>query len=270
MKLICVDDETLVLRLTESLCREILPKDAEIHSFTHAAEALEWTASNPADVALLDIDMPGMNGLELAANIKRLSPDTRIIFLTGYSEYAVEAFSMHVAGYLMKPVSRERLAEEIGYALEGHSSGDEPPAHISAKTFGNFDLLVDGSAVAFARSKSKELLAYLVDRQGSSITRAEAAAVLWEDSFYDRAMQKQLDVVIRSLRTTLETYGADGILEIQKGSMRVRPEMLDCDLYRFMDGDIDAVNAFRGEYMSAYPWAELTEAYMERRAQSLK
>ena len=264
MNLICVDDEALVLQLTAALCKEILPEDSEINTFTKAADALEYAAANPVDLALLDIDMPGMNGLVLAANIKNLRPDAAIIFVTGYADYAVDAFSMHVAGYLLKPVNKERLAEEIRYALGGQS-GELAVPHIQAQTFGNFDLLVDGRAVSFARSKAKELLAYLVDRQGSNITRAEAAAVLWEDSLYDRSMQKQLDVVIRSLRATLDECGVGEILELQRGFIRIVPELIDCDLYHFFAGDINAVNAYRGEYMTAYSWAELTAAYMDRK-----
>ena len=269
MNLICVDDEALVLQYTVEICREILPSDTAVNGFLRAAEALEWVAANPVDIALLDIDMPGMSGLALAARIKAISPDTAVIFVTGYSEYAVEAFSMHVAGYLLKPVSKERLSEEIGYALENHVPHGLGSAHITAVCFGNFDLFVDGSAVAFTRSKAKELLAYLVDRQGSSITRVEAAAVLWEDSFYDRSLQKQLDVVIRSLRATLGNYGIEDILEMQKGSIRIRPELLDCDLYRFIAGDIDAVNSYRGEYMTAYSWAEMTTAYIDRKLEMM-
>ena len=266
MRLICVDDEALVLSLTVSLCEEILPQGTEISSFTRSQDALDWFDGHTADVALLDIDMPGMDGLVLAAKIKEKSPDTAIVFLTGYSQFAVDAFSLHASGYLLKPVSKERLQEEIAFALKGQPSQEAPaPPHIYVQSFGNFDLLVDGQAVTFSRSKAKELLAYLVDRRGSNITRAEASAVLWEDSFYDRSLQKQLDVVIRSLRTTLEESGVGDILEIQRGFMRIRPELIDCDLYRFMEGDINAVNAYRGEYMTAYPWAELTTAYMDRR-----
>jgi len=265
MNLICVDDEALVLQLTMALCKEILPADAQINGFIRATDALNWAGEHPVDIALLDIDMPEMNGLVLAANIKKQQPDAAVIFVTGYDHYAVEAFSMHVAGYLLKPVSKERLAEEIRYAIDGGPSGELAVPHIQAHTFGNFDLLVDGKAVSFARSKAKELLAYLVDRQGSSITRAEAAAVLWEDSFYDRSMQKQLDVVIRSLRTTLDDSGVGEILELQRGFLRIQPELIDCDLYRFFAGDIDAVNSYRGEYMTSYSWAELTAAYMDRK-----
>ena len=264
MRIICVDDEDLVLRLTGSLCRDIAPADCEVEEFLFAQDALDWfREGNRADIALLDIDMPDINGLALAAKIKEISPDTAIVFLTGYAQFAVDAFAMHASGYLLKPVDRERLTEEIRYALAAHPAQEQ--AHITAVTFGNFDLLVDGRPVPFARTKSKELLAYLIDRQGGSVSRAEAFAALWEDAMYDRSMQKQLDVVFRSLRSTLEDNGIGEILELQRGTIRVRPELISCDLYRFLAGDIDAVNAYRGEYMSSYAWAELTEAYIERK-----
>ena len=267
MNLICVDDELLVLSMTTTLCRSILPEGTEINGFTRVSDALSYAAENPVDIALLDIDMPGMNGLVLAARLKELRPDATIIFVTGYAQYAVEAFSIHAQGYLLKPLSKEKLEQEIRYALgENHAVAETGAApHVFARTFGNFDLLVDGKTISFSRSKAKELMAYLVDRQGGSITRPEAAATLWEDSFYDRSMQKQLDVVIRSLRTTLDEAGIGDVLEVQRGYMHIRPELMDCDLYRFLAGDIDAVNSYRGEYMTAYSWAELTAGYIERK-----
>ena len=77
-------------------------------------------------------------------------------------------------------------------------------------------------------------------------------------------MQKQLDVIIRNLRKTLKEYNISEILEMERGILRVVPDKFNCDLYRFMDGDIDTVHAFRGEYLSDYPWASITEAYMDR------
>lgn len=79
---------------------------------------------------------------------------------------------------------------------------------------------------------------------------------------YDRPMQKQLDVIIRSMRDTLREYGIEEIFEMKKGALRVIPEKISCDAYRFFDGDINAVDAYRGEYMSNYSWASITESYM--------
>ena len=108
-------------------------------------------------------------------------------------------------------------------------------------------------------------MAYLIDRQGGSVTRSAAFAALWEDVPYDRSKQKYLDVVIRSLRDTLSAHGAGELLSIQKGTLRIRPELLDCDLYRFLNGDVDTINVYRGEYMNAYAWASLREAWVERK-----
>ena len=262
MRAICVDDEKLITDYVVSLCRG-LPPLTEAEGFTRARDALAWLKENSADLALLDIDMPDMNGLTLAAEIKKISPDTAIIFLTGFSEYAVKAFELRASGYLLKPVSKEKLAAEVVYALSGKRN--MPEGHVQAKTFGNFDLFVDGKLVTFRQSKCKELLAYLIDRQGSSVTRAEAFAILYEDRMYDRPMQKQFDVIIRSLRDTLEEYQISEILEMKRGTLRIVPELISCDAWRFFSGDTDAINAYRGEYMNAYSWAEETESFLSRK-----
>ncbi len=262
MRAICVDDKSLITDYLVSLCRG-LPPITEAVGFTRARSALQWLRENDAGLALLDIDMPDMNGLALAAEIKKLRPRIAVIFLTGFSEYAADAFQLRASGYLLKPVSKERLAAEVAYALGGKRAA--PKAHIRAKTFGSFDLLVDGEPVAFRQAKCKELLAYLIDRQGGSVTRAEAFSILWEDRLYSRPMQKQFDVILRSLRDTLAERGAGDILEMGKGTLRIRPEQISCDAWRFFSGDAEAVNAYQGEYMSAYSWAGSTESYMNRR-----
>jgi two-component SAPR family response regulator len=253
-----VDDEKLILDDTVSKCRE-MPQIREVEGFTRPAEALAWLEQNAVDLVLLDIDMPGMNGLEMAATIKEKWPEISICFLTGYSKYAVDAFSVRATGYLLKPVSKKRLEEEVSYAL---SEKKRLTGHIVVQTFGNFDLWVDGKLVGFRMAKCKEILAYLIDKHGTSVTRAEISAMLWEDRLYNRKLQKQLDVYIRSLRETLRDYNIEEIFEMQKGSLRIRPEQITCDAYLFFDGDSEIVNSYRGEYMSAYSWASMTESLM--------
>ena len=261
MTAICVDDERLLMEETLALLGA-LPQITRAEGFTRADEALEWLGENRADIALLDINMSEMSGMELAALIKTKWPETAIVFLTAYPQYAVDAFELRATGYLLKPTSRERLERELEYAFSrkpSHSAG-----HIVMRTFGDFDCFVDGEALRFRQARCKELLAYLVDRRGSSVTRAEAFSILWEDRLYDRAMQKQLDVIIRSLRVTLQEAGIGAVLEMKGGTLRLRPELIDCDLYRFLNGEVKALNEYRGEYMNGYSWAQLTEAYMSR------
>lgn len=267
MKAICVDDEGLILSRTVSLVKKTNIFD-EVEAFMDALEALDYLDNEKADLALLDIDMPQMGGLELATNIKAKCPDIKIIFLTGYSEYAVDAYAMHATGYLLKPVSYEKLQSEIEYALET-SAGEansvksrKASPRVKVETFGFFNVLVDGRLVAFKRSKAKELLGCLVDRRGQFISRKDLFYILWEDDDYDRAKQKYLDTIIRSLKDTLEEYGISDIFEAEQGMMRVVPELIDCDLYRFLDKDEAAMDSFRGEYMNSYTWASETEGYL--------
>ena len=262
MTLICVDDEKWVLLDAVSMCRE-LPRVDEVKGFTDSEEALEWLKAHDADIALLDINMPGIDGMALAAWIRENRPDTAILFLTATADFAYDAFELQASGYMLKPVDRERLAAEVEHALARRErKGAE--SKVEVRTFGAFEVLVDGRPVSFARAKARELLAYLVDRQGSSVTRSAVFAVLYEDALYDRSMQKQLDVVIRSLRESLARAGIEDIIELKGGRLRVRPERLDCDMYRLFSGDADAIRAFRGKYMNGYAWTGMNDALAAR------
>jgi two-component SAPR family response regulator len=264
MKIICVDDEELVLNLVVYLCSQ-LPDIDDVRGFTDSLEALDYLRENKADLAILDIDMPKLNGINLAVKIKGINPDTAIIFLTGYSHFAVEAFKLHAQGYLLKPVNKEQLIAEIKYALSPKVEKKYP--HIFARTFGEFDFLVDSKPVCFQRSKSKELLAFLVDRNGAGVKRAVAFAALYEDAPYDRKMQKQFDVIIRSMKDTLKENGIEDIFDMKSGELRLKTEMFECDYYNLLSGDTDAINSFRGEYMNSYGWASITEADIAYRCQ---
>ena len=162
------------------------------------------------------------------------------------------------------PVSQEVLADEVAYACRERKN--TATDHIRVKTFGYFDVYVDGKLVSFKLAKAKEILAYLVDKQGSSVTRADLFAAVWEDRLYDRRMQKQLDTYIRSLRETLREYGISEIMEMERGVLHVIPEKFTCDSYLFYAGDTEAINSYRGEYMSAYSWASDSEGILSWKA----
>ena len=133
MRAICVDDERILAEELAAMCRE-LPQIHEAKSFVWASDALDWLENNPVDLALLDIDMPEMDGIQLAARIKNKCPETAIIFITGYSQYAVDAFAVRAVGYLMKPVNKSDLAADVAYALSGKQK--RPAGRVVVRTFG--------------------------------------------------------------------------------------------------------------------------------------
>lgn len=259
MTYIAVDDEPFALEDIADALREAVPEVA-LHSFTAPGRALEYAESAPVDVAFLDIELGSMSGLVLAKKLKDLCPEIHIIFVTSHEQYAVKAFQLHATGYLMKPATAEDIRRELTF-LYGES---ETRRRICVQTFGGFEVYVDGTTLSFGRAKAKELLAYLVDRRGAGVTTREACAVLWEDAPYDTARKNYFQTVVADLRASLREARAEDILRRSRNSLAVAPELLECDSYRFLDGDPAAINSYRRDYLPAYSWAEFSVAGLEQ------
>ena len=108
MKIIILDNHKLIIAEIKRQVMSVLPK-AECTCFTKQREAIEYVRKNHVDAALLDIDMPGLNGTEVAELMCRINPRLNIIFVTGYPEYALQAFSVPVSDFIVKPVSEDAL-----------------------------------------------------------------------------------------------------------------------------------------------------------------
>lgn len=252
MKILAVDDEKDPLEILVNILTELEP-EAIIKSFNSPTEALEFAATNPPDVAFLDIRMPGMTGLELAKRLKQYNPKLNVVFATGFSEYAPDAFSMHASGYIMKPVSTRMVKKELDNL---RNPVEVPKKRVFIRTFGNFELFVDGETLHFSRKPAKELLAYLVDRKGSAVTRKELCSVLLQDEAFTRKSQDYLTKIVKELEKTLEEVDAKDIINVTRSEYSVNKENFSCDAYDYLNGVPDAFNNFYGEYMSQYPWAE--------------
>lgn len=118
MNILVTDDEPLQLEELVNVFRRIRP-GADIFAYTWPEDALEAARRHPMDVAFLDIQTGDINGLQLAVELKKVKPDIHIIFVTGYSQYAVEAFSIHATGYLLKPVTEEAVSRELTFIYRG-------------------------------------------------------------------------------------------------------------------------------------------------------
>ena len=261
MIIYAIDDEPLVL---ETLRREIqdAAPGAELYTFSRVSALLSALseANNNPDVIFTDIEMPGMNGLELAVKIKQLKPNTHIVFVTGYSEYAVDAFRLHAGGYILKPVTKERIEEELSLLTENEPAAEDTPGKLKVRCFGSFEVFWKGEPLVFTRQKTKEFLAYLVDRRGELCTSGEIMASLWSEEGNLRSKKAYLRTLTSDLKNVLAEIGMEDLLIREHQQWAVRTQMLDCDYYRMLSGDVNAVNAFKGEYMSRYDWAEMTLA----------
>ena len=206
MKILCVDDEPLMLQMLEMAVKEAKP-DAEIEGFDEPEDLLEAAKQGGCDVAFLDIHMSGMSGVELAKELKAVNPKMNIIFVTGFSEYMGDAMQLRASGYIMKPVTKEAVEEEL--SVLRFPIVPKKNVLLRVQCFGNFDVFTpDGKPLHFDRSKSKEIFAYLVHRHGSSCTIKEIAAALFEDEPYDKKQQGYLQQLTSSMMRALKKVGA--------------------------------------------------------------
>ena len=249
MLAIAVDDEILMLGALVAAIKAS-PDISEVSQFSDCDEALDFVKENAVDVAFLDINMRGMGGLALAEKIISFCPECKIVFCTGYEEYAIPAFKLHASGYLMKPVSAKDVQVEIDN-IKGIRQSQKP---LTVKCFGTFEVYARGEKLTFKRSKTKELFAFLVDRNGAGVTVAEIGVALWENDV-DQKNHNYIHQLFHDLRQSLEAVGVEGIFERNNYFYSLNPEKLDCDYYSYLK---TGKPEFRGEYMSQYSWAEET------------
>ena len=258
VKYLVLDDEIIAAEYLAALIREVDEK-AEVVTETNPVRSLEL-ARQQFHVCFIDIQMPGLNGIEFANEIKKLYPRTNFIFVTGYSDHMGDAFRLDASDYIMKPAN----AGQIRHALENlRYSFQESPAleekqRIQIICFGNFDILIDGKPVKFKFDKTKELLAYLVHRKGTRCTSKEVIANLWEeeghDSYY-RMLKKDLQDVLNKL-------GCGKLIYSERGQIGLANlEFIECDYFKWVENRAEGIKLYNGEYMAQYSWAEEVNAF---------
>jgi two-component SAPR family response regulator len=255
MKAIAVDDELYMLEaLEEAVCAS--SDIAQVERFSSCSAALAYATEHPIDIAFLDINMRGIGGLGLAEKLIELQPRCKIVFCTGYGEYAVSAFQLHVSGYLMKPITAEAVQKEIDH-IKGIRAAEKL---LTIKCFGNFEVLYDGRSLPLKRKKAKELLAVLVDRNGAGITVKQICAILFPDDTDDTKNAAYLRQLILDLKNTLKMIGAEDVLCHETPYYRIDTNLVSCDYFQYLNV---GKPKFHGEYMTQYSWAESTCAMLQ-------
>ncbi|MGN1188949.1 MAG: LytR/AlgR family response regulator transcription factor [Candidatus Ornithospirochaeta sp.] len=274
MTVVAVDDEEISLMCLEAVLDSMDDVD-KVLTFTNAEDTIDFFKNGKADAAFLDIQLylsgGTLNGLMLAAKIKELCPTCHVVFVTSCPEYAVDAFKLHVSGYIVKPVTREAARKELDYIIMEKKAAsnlfsqrlDEEESKVRVQCFGNFEIFYQNKPVVFQLSKAKELFAYLVHRKGASVSMAELAAVLFEDKEDGLSVQSQIRNLVASMRKTFTALGCPDLFNKSRGYISIKTDLIDCDYYSFMSGDSDAINEYSGEYMAQYSWAEFTVGYLE-------
>ncbi len=259
MYIIGVDDRSSIVVMLEKMLQKIDP-DGEHRFYTDPLKVIE-ELDKPIEIAFLDVEMPEMNGIELANRIIGTYPLCNIIFLTGHSEYMPAAFDIHASGYVMKPFSQKKIEDAINHRR--YRTPDMSDRPIRVQCFGSFEVFVNGKPVKFKRQKSKELLAYLIDRRGALCSMDMMIGNVEPESPADDSTKSKIRVYIGDLIFSFLKLGIEDLVIKSSGTFGVDPAMLDCDYYRYLSGDPYAISQYSGEYMTQYSFAEETRAFLE-------
>jgi two-component SAPR family response regulator len=257
MRIIAVDDEKIALEALSGAIRAIVAED-EVVSFRYPEDALDYVKEHSCDIAFLDVEMAGMSGVELAEELKKYNSEINIVFCTGYGDYREKAFELHASGYLMKPITPEKIKRE----LENLRRPIVEKKRLKVQTFGNFEVYLEGKPLAFKYRRTKELFAYLVDRVGAMCTVGEIIGILFED---ESGREEYFQKLRRDLLSTLEEVGCAGVIVHKRGMLGVVVTEIQCDYYDCLNKKKDFATAYFGEYMSQYSFAEYTNAQLYAR-----
>lgn len=257
MHLIYVDDEQPAIdnfRLTTVGFAEI----DEPYTFQSGEEALQFVDTHVIDVAFLDMEMPGIHGLELAQKLKYSDPNIRIVFVTAFSQYALEAWSVDATGYLLKPYTAADIRKELAKC----AYRPLPSHRVVIQTIPNLSITVNDKPLRISSAKERELLALLVDRGERGFTVAEGIGCLWPERASDSSTQSLLRMTYKRLLSTLDAAGISDILASKDNRRYLKTDAVECDLYRILNGDKQAARKYNGSYLDEYEWAEERNAQL--------
>lgn len=254
LKTILVDDELWSMKQFELECKN---NDIELMGeFDNAARALSFVEKNRIDLAFLDVKMPDMDGIMLGRKLKEINPDMIVIYITGHDEYIKEAIlDLKADYYLLKPYNKTDVEQVLERAKCLSARFNK---RVMVKTFGYFDIFVDGMLLEFKNQKAKELFALCIDNVGGEVTMKKVVEKLWEGRNYDDKVKRLYRKALTYLNTLFKQYNVENIFSNARGSCHVNREEIFCDYYEILDGKNIKESLFDGRYMTNYSWSEET------------
>lgn len=256
MKTLIVDEDKNVLNQLYTACTSINSLETA-GAFYNPLEALYYAESNSVELAFLAMEMEHISGINLALMLRSLHPGLIVIFLMNTAEHLEKALKIDADYFIMKPFTEKEIEKA---AARASLLSARMKKRIFVKAFGNFDVFVDGLPIEFPSTKAKELLAYLVDRNGNVVYSEEGFCLLWEDRCFDKSSASSYRKVLSRLNKALSGAGALDMLHIMSRGRAINKNAVDCDYFSFLEGEPQVISNWNGEYMTNYSWGEYTLA----------
>lgn len=261
-----VENEAAQLPMTEML--SAMEPEANLMCFGSSLPALAAARKQEIDIAVIDAVLPELSGLDFGRYLQELYPDVNLIYLAADKESGYEALRQHASGILPKPIVETELRRELDDLRHPTQLGEQK--RLFAQTFGNFELFVDGKPVVFKYTKTKEIVAILVNNRGAQTTNGEIIACLWEDDGDPEKKSSYLSNLRQDLQNTFRKLRLTNLILKQRGSLAIAADRIECDLYDWLDKKQASKYHYLGDYMNQYSWPETMHAQLDEIAWSFE
>lgn len=210
VRVVIVDDEALAI---DELCAHLSSYNTEIAGkYTDSSKALDNITIDRPDVVFMDIDMPGLNGIDLAYRIQNIKYDIIVIFVTAYPQYAMDAFRVHALDYLLKPLRSSSFAVTMDYIYKQYEliqlkRINEKKDRLLINCMGRLEIVnKNQGTMKFSTQKSKELLSYILCHTDEPIYRDELIRQVFPGEKAENALNNYY-VTLYRLRNALANFG---------------------------------------------------------------
>ncbi len=293
-KAILIDDEEIGLDVLDIMLGETGQVNV-IGKYQLVQEAIAVCGELQPELIFLDIEMPGISGLDAAVQLSAQCPDASIIFVTAHEQYAVDAFHTDAIGYLLKPVARAKLERTLErYAAQRKKQALQAPATsvpesvmiehnnkevegvssslsilpvLSLRMMGSLQVnTADGQLLSWRTRKTKELFAFLWHHQGKPVYKFSILEELWGEVSAQQG-QKLLHTSLYYMRTLFKTLGYEDVVKYGDERYWIDPAIFRVDLAQLLElmaqqvtaSDVQqAIALYSGDYLETehYAWAE--------------
>ncbi|WP_342599849.1 response regulator [Psychrobacillus sp. FSL H8-0483] len=232
LKAVIVDNEKLVLDLLKWQLEET-EKIKIVGEFTKPSIALKEIPFIQPDVVFLDIEMPGMNGIELGTKLLEINNKTDIVFVTAYDQYAIDAFKLNAIHYILKPADKESINETVQRILHNKSNFRDSVSskRTRIELLGDIKILINEEEIRikWTTVKVEELFSILMIYRNIGLEKWKIIELLWPQAIWEKGEQNLYSTIYR-LKKIMNDEGIDATIENVKSRYFLHLNDISCDI----------------------------------------
>jgi two-component system, LytTR family, response regulator len=200
-----------------------------IEKHMNPKKALQNAELSKPDLAFLDIEMPEIDGITLAERLYQICPGIRVVFITSWNQYAVQAFDLSAIDYILKPIKKERFLKMVNKIKSEYDRNEYSNSRIKISCFDKLEVSIGGLPVKWERAKAEELFAYLLLHHGSYVHKESIIQDLWMGYETDKAL-RILQTVVCRIRNVFANRSKEILLDYSQNKYALLLQDVDCDL----------------------------------------